>query len=131
MSRPNRRSAVAGSRLFDELEPNAVDDVLAAATSRELVREQHLFHQAERADAFFLIERGYLKLTQVTPDGAEVIVRFVGPWDPVAAVTAVGEAPYPVTATACDAVHVLSWPRSRLLELLRNIPNSRQTSSVK
>src|SRR5204862_8017389 len=51
-----------------------------------------------------------------------VIVRFVGPWDPVGAVVAVGDAPYPVTATACDAVHVVAWPRVRLLALLEKHP---------
>ena len=64
------------------------------------------------------MERGYLKLTQVTPDGAEVIVRFVGPWDPVAGVAALGETPYPVTGTACDVVALVAWPRPVLRDLL-------------
>ena len=68
------------------------------------------------------MQRGYLKLTQLTPEGAEVIVRFVGPGDPVAGVAALGEAPYPVTATACDAVDVLAWSRGQLAELLARYP---------
>jgi CRP-like cAMP-binding protein len=47
-----------------------------------------------------------------------VIVRFVGPWDPVGGVAVLGEAPYPVSATACDAVEVRSWPLARLGPLL-------------
>ena len=100
----------------------AVDAVLALAVRRTLTKDQVLLRQNDRADAFFLVEQGYLKLTQITQDGAEVIVRFVGPWDPVGAVAAVDDRSYPVTATACDAVHVLTWPRARLLEALEKYP---------
>lgn len=96
--------------------------ILGAASRRSLRKGQTLIRQGDPASAFFLMDRGYLKLTQVTPDGAEVIVRFVGPWDPVAGVAALGETPYPVTATACDAVDVLAWPRPVLVDLLDRYP---------
>ena len=72
---------------------------------------------------FFLIERGYLKLTQLTSDGSEVIVRFVGPRDPVAGVTALGEGGYPVTAAACDRVDLFEWARNVLADLLERFPS--------
>jgi CRP-like cAMP-binding protein len=99
-----------------------IQTILAAGSPRALRKGEVLVRQGEPASAFFLIECGYLKLTQLTPDGAEVIVRFVGPWDPVAGVTALGEAPYPVTGTACDAVRVLAWPRAVLADLLVRYP---------
>ena len=78
-----------------------------AADFNSIVRKgQVLLRQSEPASTFYLIERGYLKLTQVTAEGSEVIIRFVGPWDPVGGVAALGEAPYPVTATAVDVVEV-------------------------
>jgi CRP/FNR family transcriptional regulator, nitrogen oxide reductase regulator len=58
----------------------------------------------------------------VTASGSEVIVRFVGPWDPVAGVTVLGAGVYPVTATACDRVDVLEWPRASLTDLLSRFP---------
>ncbi len=116
------RPPLTHSRLFDGMPESARAEILAAATHRELERGDVLIRQGDPASAFFLIDNGYLKLTQVTPEGAEVIVRFVGPWDPVGGVTAVGSMPYPVTATACDAVHVLAWPRPVLLDLLDRYP---------
>jgi len=114
--------SLASSRLFQDMPPADCQGILAAGSRRTLQKGQALITQGEPATAFFLIERGYLKLTQVTSDGAEVIVRFVGPWSPVAGVTALGEAPYPVTATACDTVDLLAWPRARLVELLSRYP---------
>lgn len=110
------------SRLFQGMLPPARDAIVGAASRRSLRKGQMLIRQGDPASAFFLMDRGYLKLTQVTADGAEVIVRFVGPWDPVAGVAALGETPYPVTATACDAVEVLAWPRPVLVDLLDRYP---------
>lgn len=110
------------SRLFQAMPAPARQAILAAGVRRTLRKGQVLIRQGDPASAFFLIDSGYLKLTQVTPDGAEVIVRFVGPWDPVAGVAALGEMPYPVTATACDTVQLLAWTRPVLVELLERHP---------
>lgn len=117
-----RATAATSSRLFLGMPAADSQAVLGAAAHRSLRKAEALMQQGDPAVAFFLIERGYLKLTQVTADGAEVIVRFVGPGDPVAGVAAIGEAPYPVTATACDGVDVLVWPRAALVELLNRFP---------
>jgi len=115
-------AAATTSRLFQAMPPPDSHAVLAAGAHRSLHKGQVLLRQGEPASTFFLMQRGYLKLTQLTPDGAEVIVRFVGPGDPVAGVAALGEAPYPVTAAACDAVDVLAWSRGQLADLLARYP---------
>ena len=115
-------AAATTSRLFQAMPPADSQAVLGAGVHRSLRKGQVLLRQGEPASTFFLMQRGYLKLTQLTPEGAEVIVRFVGPGDPVAGVAALGEAPYPVTATACDAVDVLAWSRGQLADLLARYP---------
>jgi len=115
-------TAAISSRLFQAMTAPERDAVLGAAAPRSLHKGQVLIRQGEPASTFFLMQRGYLKLTQLTPDGAEVIVRFVGPGDPVAGVAALGEAPYPVTAAACDAVDALAWSRGQLTDLLARYP---------
>lgn len=115
-------AAATTSRLFQAMAVRDREAILGAGGHRSLRKGQVLIRQGEPASTFFLMERGYLKLTQLTPEGAEVIVRFVGPGDPVAGVAALGEAPYPVTATACDAVDVLAWSRSQLADLLARYP---------
>jgi CRP/FNR family transcriptional regulator, nitrogen oxide reductase regulator len=115
-------SSPSNSRLFHGMPARDRAAILEAGTQRTLRKGQLLIRQGDAAASFFLIERGYLKLTQLTADGSEVIVRFVGPWDPVAGVTALGEGVYPVTATACDRVDLLDWPRAALTDLLSRFP---------
>src|SRR5262245_41018776 len=111
------RPTLSHSRLFTGMPEAHREALLAASAHRSLRKGQVLLRQGEPASAFYLIESGYLKLTQVTADGSEVIVRFVGPGDPVGGVAALGEAPYPVSATAVDACEVRSWPRANLSSL--------------
>jgi hypothetical protein len=113
MAETSSTPALLNSRLFHGMPKQDAQAILAAATHRALRKGQVLPRQGEPASTFFLMERGYLKLTQLTPEGAEVIVRFVGPWDPVAGVAALGETPYPVTAVACDAPYNSSRGRAR------------------
>ena len=122
MSHPGVPDEPASSRLFQGMPHADRVAILAAGSHRNLRPRQVLIRQDDPATAFFLIERGYLKLTQVTAEGAEVIVRFVGPGDPVAGVAALGETVYPVTATACDVVDCLAWPRASLADLLARYP---------
>jgi CRP-like cAMP-binding protein len=113
---------LSNSRLFHDIPSRDREQILAVGVRRSLRKAQVLLRQGEQASTFFLMERGYLKLTQITPEGAEVIVRFVGPGDPVGGVAALGETPYPVTATACDVVNLVAWPRKLLAELLERYP---------
>lgn len=115
-------SPLSNSRLFHDIPSRDREQILAVGVRRSLRKAQVLLRQGEQASTFFLMERGYLKLTQITPEGAEVIVRFVGPGDPVGGVAALSETPYPVTATACDVVNLVAWPRKLLAELLERYP---------
>ena len=115
-------AGLAASRLFDSLVPAERDGVLARASRRTIARGRALFRQGEPATTLYLIERGYLKLTQVTADGSEVIIRFAGPGAPIGGVAALGGAVYPITATAADTADVVGWSGTSLIATLEQHP---------
>lgn len=57
-----------------------------------------------------LVQVGYLKLTRTGADGAEMIVRYLGPGEPFAAIAVLPDARFPVTATAVTPARLLAWP---------------------
>jgi CRP-like cAMP-binding protein len=116
---------VATSRIFDDLHDTARRAWLGQAATRLLGRGQTLARQGEPADALYLLEFGLLKLVQVTPDGHELIVRFVGPLEPFGGVVALEGATYPVTALAVEPTRLLVWPRATLVALLARDPQVR------
>ena len=113
------------SRIFDGLPETDRRTWLDASATRVLKRGQTLVRQGDRADAFYLVETGGLKLVQVTPEGHELIVRFVSELEPFGGVVALENATYPVTALAVDATRLRVWSREAMTGLLSRFPQVR------
>lgn len=96
--------------------------VASRAVSRRLRKGQILFREGEPAEALYQVETGRLRLSQVTPDGEAVAVRFTGPGELCAALAVLDEKAYPFTAAAVVPTQVLFWSRPVLRELLRRHP---------
>lgn len=111
-----------GAALLDGVPAEGREAALKRAVPRRLDRKQVLFHEGEPAAALFLIESGRLKLTQISPDGQEVLVRFVGPGEICAGVAALEGSNYPVTAQAVEPARVLVLSREALRELCSRYP---------
>lgn len=114
--------SVARSRLFQGLEPEERQAVLAQAGVRQARVRETVERQGEPALVFYLVEAGRLKLTQVTAEGREVIVRFVGPGEPFGGVVALEKSVYPVTAAAIERSTLLFWRRDAIVPLIERFP---------
>ena len=113
------------SRIFDGLTDIERQAWLDAGRTSLVKRGQALARQGDNADTFYLIEAGLLKLVQLTAEGREVIVRFVGPSEPFGGVVALDGTAYPVTALAVEATRLVGWPRDLLARLLAAFPQVR------
>jgi CRP-like cAMP-binding protein len=116
---------VLRSRIFDGLTDSERERWLGRAAQSAVERGGTLARQGEPARQFHLLETGFLKLLQLTPEGAEVIVRFIAPGEPFGGVVALNDAPYPVTAVAVQPSRLRSWSREIVGELLRETPQVR------
>jgi CRP-like cAMP-binding protein len=116
---------VTGSRIFDGLDEEGRRSWLDESSTVSLKRGEALARQGDEARTFYVINRGLLKLVQLTPEGHELIVRFVGPGDPFGGVVALDGATYPVTALAVEGTDLRGWPRERLARLLEQFPQVR------
>jgi CRP-like cAMP-binding protein len=113
------------SRVFDGLTDAEREAWLARAASATLKRGHVLARQGEPARHFYLVESGFLKVLQLTAEGTELIVRFVAAGEPFGGVVALGNAPYPVSATVAQPSVVRSWTREAVTELLMQTPQVR------
>jgi CRP-like cAMP-binding protein len=110
------------SRIFDGLTETERRQWLSSARPREVRRHEVVARQGEPVQAFVLVESGLLKLLQLTPEGRELIVRFVGPGDPFGGLVVLKAAAYPVTAIALEPTRLLTWPADVLQPLLDRYP---------
>ncbi len=117
------RAAVQGLALFEQLEPGEVDDVLRTAASRRYAPEDIVFEQGQTANQFFVLLHGRLRVTQVTSEGQQVVVRMVNPGDLFGIAKALRRLDYPGTATAVSESVVLSWPMGLWNDFLGQYPS--------
>ncbi|WP_193336931.1 Crp/Fnr family transcriptional regulator [Devosia beringensis] len=104
------RSLVRALPLFAKLSDADLDRLLARATLRRVAMNEAVFEQGQMADRFFLLLHGRLKVTQVTADGQQIIVRMVHPGDIFGIAKALQRDDYPGTPTASAESLVLCWP---------------------
>ena len=108
--------------VFGGLDPSGKDEALAAAHWRKLETGERAFEQDQEADAFYVLSAGRLKVTQVTPEGQEIIIRYIGPKEMFGCVAVCGGLTYPGTATAVTDSWALGWTRATIGALAQTYP---------
>ncbi|QYO78973.1 Crp/Fnr family transcriptional regulator [Devosia salina] len=89
---------------------DALDRLLLRASMRRLPIGEAVFEQGQRATHFFLLLHGRLKVTQVTPEGSQIIVRVVHPGDLFGFAQALQRDDYPGTPVAAAESVLMCWP---------------------
>jgi CRP-like cAMP-binding protein len=113
---------VLHSRVFDGLTETDRRTCLASATVVAARTGQWLARQGDPATTFYLIATGGLKLVQNTPEGQELIVRFVGPGDPFGGVVVLEHATYPISALAVEATTLHAWSADAMRSVVHRFP---------
>lgn len=116
-------AAVRGLALFEKLHPHEIDEVLRTATNRRYPVGGIVFVQGQTADQFYVLLHGRLRVTQVTSEGQQVVVRMVNPGDLFGIAKVLRRFDYPGTATAVAESVVLAWPMSMWSEFLERHPS--------
>ncbi|HXH07604.1 MAG TPA: Crp/Fnr family transcriptional regulator [Vicinamibacterales bacterium] len=123
MATPDAR-LLAAVPLFQGLDAKALADVQANARTVRAAAGRVFFREGERARVFYVLRKGRVTFTQVSPEGHEVILRVIGPGEPFGGVAAfVENAVYPVTARAVEAAEAYAWDGPRMLGLMRRFPD--------
>lgn len=106
------RSLIAQLSLFNNLPEAELDAALENAQATRLQEGDAAFRQGEPVERFFVLLSGHLKVVQITPEGEQVVVRYVNPGDVFGIARAMGRMNYPASALAVHESLVVSWPAS-------------------
>lgn len=104
------RSLVRALPLFANMQDAELDRLLGRATMRRVPMGEAVYEQGQKATQFFLLLHGRLKVTQVTPEGQQIIVRVVHPGDLFGFAQALQRNDYPGTPVAAAESLVICWP---------------------
>lgn len=116
------RSVVRTIPLFERMTDAELDDVLSQAASRRHQAGTAVFEQGQSADHFFVLLHGRLRVTQVTAEGQQMVVRMVNPGDLFGIARALRRPDYPGTSTAVVESITLAWPMTAWDGMLEQHP---------
>lgn len=108
--------------LFEGLPADTLARVVKLAHPKPLASGGFFFNEGDQADLFFVLTAGRVRLSQLTPEGHQVVLRLITPGDAFGGVGAFDEPTYPVSAQAVEASIALAWTSSTMRQLLETEP---------
>jgi CRP-like cAMP-binding protein len=80
------------------------------------------FHEGDKAEEFFVLTSGRVKLAQLTPEGHQVMLRLIAPGDAFGGDGAFGDPTYPTSAQTVEPSAALTWGASTMRHLFETEP---------
>jgi CRP-like cAMP-binding protein len=117
------RSLVSGLPLFAGLSADDLDAILKEARAVRVPKNSAVFEQGAEASTFFVLLHGHLRVVKVTPDGQQVVVRYITPGEVFGIGIALGLAVYPASAIAAVDSVALAWPSAAWPRLVAQHPS--------
>jgi CRP-like cAMP-binding protein len=111
------------SPFFRRLTEEDLDRLAAIAVARTYGKGDVVFSQGEEPRYLHTIVSGRVKVVKLVPSGKELILEILGAGDPLGAVVAYEDRPYPATAVALERTVCLLLPRAELFALLERQPS--------
>lgn len=106
------------SELFSGAPVEALREIQSASLRKRFAAGEHVFRQGDPATNFYIVVVGRLRATQTTPDGQQIIIRYLGPGE-VAGYTALsGGDIHPGAVTAVEDSHLVGWAASSIKEIM-------------
>ena len=110
------------SPLFQGLKPAVCQEILDRARLSRVSPGEYYFHQGAEATSFYILAKGKVKLTQITPEGRQIIIKVLGPGEGMGVIVALCGMDYPLAAEAVADSLALSWDRDVFRALMFRYP---------
>jgi CRP/FNR family transcriptional regulator len=108
--------------LFSGLEPEHLETLTAIAVPKRISKKSVLFREGDEARGFYLLVKGRIKLTKVSPSGKEQILHFVQTGQSFAEAALYMNKAYPATAEALEDTDLFFIPREGLAKAMSSDP---------
>src|SRR3954453_8588652 len=109
--------------LFNRLSAEDRQKISEVAVVKHFDRGDVIFEQGSPSDALYAIASGRVKIFKMMPSGKDVILEVFGPGDPLGAVAAYMDRPFPASASALEDTVCVLIPRAAFFRLLETQPS--------
>ncbi|HYT76176.1 MAG TPA: Crp/Fnr family transcriptional regulator [Vicinamibacterales bacterium] len=119
---PNAEELLRTTPIFSRLSQGDRRTIADVAAVRQYSKGETIFEQESPSD-FYAIASGRVKIFKMMPNGKDVILEVFGPGDPLGAVAAYMERPFPASAVALEDTTCVIIPRAAFFRLLESNPS--------
>jgi CRP-like cAMP-binding protein len=98
-------------------------EILSEARSLRYPKDSAVFDQGAEADSFFVLLHGHLRVEKTTPQGDQIVVRYVSAGELFGVAQALALKTYPATAIAAVDSLALAWPSAAWSKLIAKFPS--------
>ncbi len=117
---PDDVTIIRRTPLFSALDEAQATALLRGARVRDYADESLLFSAGDRADHFYVVLRGSVRLFALSEEGDETIIEVIGAGNSFAEGAIFGAGRYPVHAEVFSGARLVSINAAPLLEALRS-----------
>lgn len=117
------RSLIAGLPQFQGMAGEDLDRMLQRARSARYPKDSAVFEQGAEATSFFLLLSGHIRVVRTSPEGHQVIARYINEGELFGIAVAMGRGTYPASAVAAVDCVALSWPNGAWGEFQERFPS--------
>lgn len=111
-------TVIAEAPLFAGLPADQLEKVARIAQSKPFEKGEMIFSDGQKADGFYVVARGRIKVFKVSLDGKEQILHIFGPGEPVGEVPVFAGSAFPAGAAALEKSLLLFFPKNAFVRLL-------------
>lgn len=108
--------------LFQGLTTTELWAIYRAGRLTQMAQGTFIFHQGDPAEVLYVLSTGQIKMTQVGPEGHQVLVRIVNATEDFGSIAVFSGIPYPLSAQTSENCVILSWDKETITRLLSIYP---------
>ncbi len=112
------KKIIRGCPLFAGTTEEDLERLCRVGKIREPEKAELLFSEGERAEGFYVVGRGKVKVYKLSPEGKERILHIVHPGFTFAEAAIFGNGLYPAYAEPLEKSQLVFFPKKEFLELL-------------
>jgi CRP-like cAMP-binding protein len=114
--------ALASLELFHGLSSTGLAEVMGSARVRRLAADTRIFSQGDAGVRAHALIDGGVRISQSGSDGAQIVMRFIGPGEMFGTVSLFTDGRYPADAVTLAESLEASWSEAELFELMARHP---------
>lgn len=108
--------------LFANIPPDDLARVAGISTLRRCAKKESLFGEGDRADGFFIVSAGRIKVFKMSEEGKEQVLHVIEPGQSFAEATIFEGGHYPASAEALADSELVFIPKRPFIDLLERTP---------